>query len=289
MPAVRSRDVDMNRIVGDHDLALIVLDTLRHDVAHEEWAEGRTPNLALLLPPTGWERRHSPATFTYAAHAAFFAGFLPTPARPGRHPRRLALRFDGSETTDAGTCVLDGASIVEGLAARGYHTICIGGVGFFNLQNPLGSVLPGLFAEAHWSPALGVTNPRSFEHQIAAAAAALARVPPGHRTFLFVNVSALHQPNHVHLPGGPPRDTRASHAAALRYVDHHLPSLMAAIASRGPAFVILCSDHGTAYGEDGYHGHRVAHEVVTTVPYAEVLVAPDPDADGSWTSTAVSP
>jgi len=43
-----------------------------------------------MLPASGWERRHSPASFTYAAHQAFFAGFLPTPASPGPHPRLFA-------------------------------------------------------------------------------------------------------------------------------------------------------------------------------------------------------
>jgi hypothetical protein len=254
--------------LGTDDLAFVVVDTLRYDVAQEEWAEGRTPNLARLLPASGWERRHAPGTFTYASIQAFLAGFLPTPARPGRHPRRFALRFEGSETTGADTVVLDGASLPEGLARCGYHTICVGGVGFFNQRNPLGRVLPGLFAEAHWSPAMGVTDPRSFEHQIECARAALAALPAERRAFLFLDVSALHQPNHTYLPGGPPSDSRASHAAALRYVDAHLPALLDAL--RAPTFVILTSDHGTAYGEDGYRGHRVAHEVVTTVPYAEV-------------------
>ncbi len=261
---------NMNDIVGTHDLALIVLDTLRYDVAVEEMREGRTPNLARLIPG-GWEQRHSPATFTYAAHCAFFAGFLPTPARPGKHHRLLALGFEGSETTGPSTCVLEGATIVEGLAARGYHTICVGGVGFFNLQNALGNVLPGLFAERHWSPAIGVTDPRSFENQIAIVEGSLAALPRDRRAFTFVNVSALHQPNHFYLENGPTRDTRASHAAALRHIDRHVPRLVGALASRGPAFVILCSDHGTLYGEDGYVGHRVAHPIVTTVPYAEII------------------
>lgn len=265
-------DLDMNRIVGTHDVALIVLDTLRYDVAVEELAAGGTPNFARWLP-SGWERRHSPGTFTYAAHAAFFAGFLPTPAAPGRHRRRFALGFPGSETIGSGTLVLDGASIVEGLAARGYHTLCVGGVGFFNLENPLGAALPGLFAERHWSPATGVTDPRSFEHQIAIVERALAALPAERRAFTFVNVAALHQPNHFYLAGSPARDTRETHAAALRYVDAHLPRLFAALGGRGPAFVIVCSDHGTLYGEDGYTGHRVAHPIVTTVPYAELVLA----------------
>ena len=252
---------DMNAIVGTHDLALITLDTLRHDVAVEELAAGRTPHLAALLP-RGWECRHSPGTFTYASHAA----------RPGPHPRRFALRFEGSETIGPGTCVLDGATIVEGLAARGYHTLCVGGTGFFNLQSPLGRALPDLFAERHWHPALGVTEPRSFENQIDVVEEALARLPPDRRAFSFVNVAALHQPNHFYLPGGGTRDTVASHAAALRHVDAHLPRLVRALTRGAPVFVIVCSDHGTLYGEQGYVGHRVAHPIVTTVPYAEIVV-----------------
>jgi len=258
----------MNEIVGSHDLALIVLDTLRYDVASDELAAGRTPNLAARIGD--WERRHSPGTFTYASHAAFFAGFLPTPDRPGRHRRRLALGFEGSETIGEGTCVLQGATIVEGLAARGYHTLCVGGVGFFNLKNPLGNVLPGLFAERHWSRETGVTDPHSFEHQLDVIERSLAVLPRERRALTYLNVSALHQPNHFYLAGGGQQDSLASHAAALRYVDSHIPRLFDILGRRGPAFVIVTSDHGTLYGEDGFFGHRIAHPIVTTVPYAEV-------------------
>lgn len=96
----------------------------------------------------------------------------------------------------------------------------------------------------------------------------LHRVDPGQRVFLFINLSALHQPNRCYLPGAA-EDSLASHAAALEYVDGHLPPLFEALQRRAPSFCILCSDHGTAYGEDGFSGHRVAHPVVWTVPYAE--------------------
>ncbi len=257
-------------IVGTHDIALIVLDALRHDVAVDELAAGRTPNLAAAIE--SWEERHSPGTFTYSAHQAFFAGFLPTPARPGRHPRRFALAFEGSETTGPGTCVLEGASIVEGLAARGYHTVCVGGVGFFNLRNPLGNALPSLFAERHWDRSTGVTDPASFEHQIEIVERSLAALPRDRLAFTFVNVAALHQPNHFYLPDGPASDTLASHAAALRHVDAQLPRLVAALRRDRPVFAIVTSDHGTLYGEDGYFGHRIAHPIVTTVPYGEAVL-----------------
>ncbi|ABF86619.1 conserved hypothetical protein [Myxococcus xanthus DK 1622] len=263
--------MDMNAVIGTHDLLFITLDTLRYDVAEALAAQGRTPNLSALLPGGRWEQRHSPASFTYAAHHAFFAGFLPTPATPGLHPRLFSMRFEGSETTASDTCVLDAPDLVTGLAGRGYHTICIGGVGFFNKRNPLGNVLPGLFAESHWSPELGVTDPRSTEHQVTLAVQRLEALPREQRVFLFINVSALHQPNRHYVPGAT-QDSRESHAAALAYVDSQLPPLFAALRRRGPAFCIVCSDHGTTYGEDGFTGHRLAHPVVWTVPYAELLL-----------------
>ncbi|MBV9124453.1 MAG: metalloenzyme domain-containing protein, partial [Planctomycetes bacterium] len=127
--------LDINQLIGTHDLLFITLDTLRYDVARDCLQQGRTPNLAAVLPGGVWQKRHSPGNFTYAAHQAFFAGFLPTPIQPGKHPRPFALRFPGSETITPQTCVLDAPDLVTGLAGRGYHTLCIGGVGFFNKQS----------------------------------------------------------------------------------------------------------------------------------------------------------
>jgi hypothetical protein len=88
------------------------------------------------------------------------------------------------------------------------------------------------------------------------------------RLFLFLNVSALHQPNCIFAVGAT-RDSKETQAAALAYVDHCLPPLFTALRQRADLLCILCSDHGTAYGERGYHGHRLGHPVVWTVPYAE--------------------
>ncbi|MCR9201553.1 MAG: STM4013/SEN3800 family hydrolase [Planctomycetaceae bacterium] len=260
----------MQQIVGTCDIVFITLDTLRFDVATGAMARGQTPFLQRLLP-TGWEQRHTPGSFTFAAHQAFFAGFLPTPAGPGPHPRRFAARFPGSETTTEETFVFEEDNIVAGLAAVGYHTICVGGVGFFNKLSALGRVLPDLFQESHWSPRLGVTERRSTEFQIDVAISALQQVPADQRVFLFLNVSALHQPNCLYVDGAT-SDSTDTQAAALAYVDSQLPRLFQTLQQRGSVFGILCGDHGTAYGEDGYTGHRLAHPVVWNVPYAECFL-----------------
>ncbi|GGS82588.1 membrane protein [Streptomyces toxytricini] len=268
---------DMNEVVGRDDLLLVTLDTLRFDVAERLAAEGRIPHLTAVLPGGRWERRHAPGSFTYASHQAMFAGFLPTPAAPGPHPRLFAARFAGSETTAGRTWVFDTPDLVSGLAAAGYHTVCVGGVGFFNKQAALGSVLPGMFAESHWEPGFGVASPTSFEQQVACAERVVAALPAEQRLFLFVNVSAMHQPNWFHRSGARAEDGDCAdtHAAALEYVDRHIGRLFDAARSRRRCFAVVCSDHGTAYGDGGYTGHRLAHEAVWTVPYAHFFLEPD--------------
>jgi hypothetical protein len=262
----------MQFLPGTHDLLFITFDTMRYDVAQRGIAEGCTPFLSSLLP-NGWERRHTPGTFTFAAHQAFFAGFLPTPAVPSKSkpPRLFAARFPESESTKVSTVVFDTPDIVTGLAGMGYHTMCIGGVGFFNPSFPLGSVLPGLFMESHWTREMGVYGRYSTELQVKLACERLAILPYDQRAFVFINISALHEPNHIFAEGAT-EDTPDTQLAALAYVDTQLAPLFATMRKRAPLFAILCADHGAAYGEDGYTGHRLAHSVVWDVPYAEMIL-----------------
>jgi hypothetical protein len=245
---------------------MITFDTLRYDVACQQLQLGNTPNLARVLPETGWQKCHSPASFTYAAHVAFFAGFLPTPATPGRHERLFALKFSGSESTGTSTFVFDTPDIVSGLANEGYRTLCIGGVGFFKKQNPLSQQLPALFQESCWDESLGVTCADSTRNQVDLACRLLKenRQQP---VFMFINISALHQPNYFYLENAQ-GDSLETHAAALRYVDSQLGRLFTAFEQDRDTLIILTSDHGTCYGEDGYTGHRIGHEQVWTVPFA---------------------
>ncbi|MEZ5300840.1 MAG: hypothetical protein R3F11_09340 [Verrucomicrobiales bacterium] len=230
--------LDMNTIAGARDIALIVLDTLRFDVADAEMRAGRTPNFAALFPG-GWERRHSPGSFTYAAHHAFFAGFLPTPADPEASRERLfACAFAGSETAGAGTLVFEAPDIVGGLAARGYRTIGIGGVGFFNSQSPLSRVFPSLFHESHWSEAMGVNGRDSARLQFALAAERLRALPPDQRAFLFINVSAI--TSLTPTTPGSWRMTFLPCGGAALYVDGCLPVLIGALRGQG-SLLIACS------------------------------------------------
>lgn len=259
--------IDMNQIVGTHDIVMITLDTLRYDVAKLE--EANCPNLCADGP---WEKRHTPGSFTYAAHHAFFGGFLPTPANTDKasHVRLFHTRNTGLKTHPY-TWQFDAPDIVSGLAAEGYRTICIGGVIFFTKKNKLAKVLPGYFQESYWRMTFGVTNPRSTEHQVQHALKLLERANPG--------AAAVPVPERIRDSRAEPlfhsrreEDSAETQRAALRYVDSQLGVLFDALRKRGKTFCMAFSDHGTAYGEDGYHGHRLAHEVVWNVPYREFFL-----------------
>jgi hypothetical protein len=252
---------------------MMTFDALRYDVACEALRAGRTPFLARLIG-TGWERRHSPGSFTYAAHAAFFAGFWPTPVTPERQSRPFALRFHGQRSIDESTCVLQGDNIVAGLRHLGYQTICIGGVGFFNKQNPLGCVFPSLFDESVWKAEFSVSAVHSTRDQVRQAVAMIDAARGDQPLFLFVNLSATHPPTHIYMAGAR-GDSVETQTAALEYVDRQLPALFDRLAARGRGgTAFLMSDHGTLFGEDGFTGHRVGHPDVWTVPYAEYVWEP---------------
>ncbi|MEM7015385.1 MAG: STM4013/SEN3800 family hydrolase [Verrucomicrobiota bacterium] len=260
----------MKAHIGKRDILMVTLDTLRFDAAQRAWRDGKLTNLAPYLGDGGWEKRHTPASFTYAAHQAFFAGFLPTPIAPGPHPRLFASEFEGSVSTADHTFIFPEATLPEALAAVEYHTICVGGTGFFNQQNELSRVLPNLFHEAHWSPELGVACRDSESNQVNQAIKSLNQAGD-RRCFLFLNISAMHQPNWFYANESEVDDLE-SHTAALVAVDRALGLLFDCLKKRGGAFAVVCSDHGTAYGEDGYEGHRIGHEVVWNVPYADFVI-----------------
>jgi hypothetical protein len=267
--------IDVRSAVPDSDVLLVTLDALRYDVAQAAFTAGETPHLASLLPAAGWTRCHAPGSFTYPSHQAMFAGFLPTPVRASRRPRLFALSGDAG-TVDRRTLVLEAPNIVEGLRALGYRTVCIGGVGFFNKKNALGRVLPSLFEESHWSREFGVTEKDSARHQVALAELVLERQDAAQPLFLFLNVSALHPPTHFYVDGAR-RDSVATQRAALAAVDREVGRLRDALTTRcrrtgRRCLAILCSDHGTAFGDDGFVGHRLGHPAVWEVPYLETVL-----------------
>lgn len=265
--------IDMNNIVGKCDILFVCLDALRYDVAVQEEAAGGTP----VLNQFGkWEKRHAPGTFTYPSHQAMFAGFLPSAAAPKSLAGREWLFYPSSvgvgRKAPQGSYEFKGPNFIESLAGEGYETICVGGVAFFNpKRSDIGKVLPAMFRKSYWRTTFGCPVKNSTAHQVDFILKKLPQYPATQRLFLYLNVSAIHYPNCHYVPGAR-ADSTETHAAALRYADRELAPLFEAFRQRGETLVIVCSDHGTNYGEDGYLYHCHAHELVTTVPYKHFML-----------------
>ena len=276
-------NINMNDVVGNDDILFLSLDTLRYDVADEEYRSGNLPNLCKY---GGWEKRHSPGNYTYPSHHSIFIGFFPTPVEYEPLDRREWLfhnkRIGNIQKGGSNTFLYEGSNLIEGLAKVGYKTICIGGVIFFSKIGGIYSVFPSMFQESYWNPRFGVTNPKSTEEQVNLAIKLIEKTDKDQRILMFINISAMHAPNYFYLDKykdlkkqdssgryilAPKLDCVESQREALRYVDKCLKPLFDCMKKRNKTFCIALSDHGTCYGEDGYKGHHISHEMVCTVPY----------------------
>ena len=185
-------DIDMNEIVGTHDILMLCFDTLRYDVSVAEEASGGTP--VLNSCGNGWEKRHAPGNFTYPSHFAIFAGFLPSPAEPHMLRNRKWLFFPFQAGTGRippeGSYAFKEATFVQSLAQVGYETICIGGVNFFSKRNDIGRVFPGYFNKSYWLPTFGCTDKNSAANQVDFAVDKLEKYPADRKVFMYISCPA---------------------------------------------------------------------------------------------------
>lgn len=264
--------VNMNQIVGTHNILFVCIDSLRYDVAKAEQDKGTTPVLNRYGP---WRKCQAPGNFTYPSHQAMFAGFLPLDDDVRDMKRREKLFFSEDigmgRKAPEGAFSFQGATFIEGLARVGYETYCIGGLSFFDKRTDVGKVMPAYFMHSYWNPSFGCKVKESASNQIAFAVRTLKKAPENTLVMMYVNISAIHYPNYFYTEGSR-RDSVESHGAALRYVDGELEYLFRAFRERGDTFVICCSDHGTCYGEDGYLYHGFNHPLVNTVPYKHFIL-----------------
>lgn len=259
--------INMNEVVGSHDILFVCLDTLRYDVAKEEQDKNTTP---VLNKYGSWRKCQAPGNFTYPSHHAMFSGFLPCDYDVKTMMEREMLFFPRNigmgKKVPPNSFAFEGQTFVEGLAKVGYETYCIGGVSFFDKRSDIGKVFPGFFQHSYWNPSFSCPVKESAQNQIDFAIKKLGQIPAEQRVFMYINIDAIHYPNYFYLEGEK-KDNKKTHAAALQYVDGQLERLFDAFAQRNKTFVICCSDHGSCYGEDDCVFHGINHPIVNTVPY----------------------
>ena len=190
------------------------------------------------------------------------------------------MAFSGSSGRDGDGFRLQGKNLVEGFRRSGYLTIGSGAVDWFDINSDTGSVLSEPFDEFHFAG-----DTWSLNSQLAWIDDRLAQAPANQPCFVFLNVGETHVP-YWHedatwdrwpspcVPFGgktcSAKESRFRQSACLKWVDSRLGPLLDRFSS---GTILICSDHGDCWGEDGLWEHGISHEATLSVPLL---------LEGSW-------
>ena len=263
--------------VHPRSFLFITLDSCRYDT----FAAACTPSFDRI---GATHRAKAPGNYTYASHAAMFVGFTPgdfsvlEPCLNPKFGRIFKMAYPPALNTRRDFVTLQGANIVEGFGRLGYETIGTGAVGWFDPGAPTANVLTGSF-KRYFYPG----NPWSLRRQVAFVFEELDRAGDA-PVFLFINVGETHVPYfHEEAPWSAndnrcvpfsdrndADECRRRQTACLEWVDTELASVVDRFTD---ANVLVCGDHGDAWGEDGLWEHGIHHEKVLEVPLLFRLVS----------------
>ncbi len=246
---------------------LLVLDSCRYDT----FVNARAPNLEGVGPL--W-RAEAPAHFTYASHQAIFTGFTPgvaTERRPFINPKFakvFKLIVGERQATSKSHIQLEGANIVDGFNRRGYVTLGTGAVSWFDTSTLAGVTLTQGFHKFYY--------PGNYSYAREQCAWALTQLAQHDGlVFLFMNFGETHVPywhngapwDSLDNPCRPFASSNDAHKSSVRqracleYVDHWVGPVLRQFEN-----IVVCADHGDAWGEDGIWEHGVQHPKVREVP-----------------------
>jgi len=262
--------------MGASDVLFLSLDSCRYDTFSSLHLAGLLPHLASIGP---LHKAQSPSYFTYGSHSAFWMGFTPgviNSSDPWLNPKvgkLFRMAFSGSPGRDDEGFRLDGKNLIEGFRRRGYLTIGTASVDWFDPATETGSVLGAPFEGFHFAG-----NTWSLATQLIWIDAELQKKPAEQPVFCFLNIGETHVP-YWHegatwqrwpspcIPfGGSACDAKESarrQSDCLQWVDGKLSQLLQRFRD---GTVLICSDHGDCWGEDGLWEHGISHPATLTVP-----------------------
>jgi hypothetical protein len=221
-------------------------------------------------------RAQAPSHYTYGSHSAMFVGFTPglssvkqSVLNPkfGKLFKLVGAGFPGKGTE---SYELTGRNIIEGFKDRGFVTIGTGAVGWFNPTTPTGLHLTDSF-EHFFYPG----DSHSLARQIDWLSAQIAETDGD--VFAFLNVGETHVP-YYHVgaawseadnPCVPFQtidrsiECRERQRKCCEFIDAQLALLLEYFQD---STILICSDHGDCWGEDGLWEHGISHSCTLTVP-----------------------
>lgn len=258
---------------SEPNVLLLTFDSCRYDTLKA----ARTPvidSFGEILPAK------SPASYTYAAHQSFFAGLLPNCELPipfyNRFVRQLLGLGGVGETAVVASSLISVASdinLVTGFRDNGWQTVGAGAMNWFRQKALIRGFENFKFTGTDADAQIDYVLEHLDDMQ--------------ERFFAFINFGETHAPFDykgkqttcpvdvrarnmqwppVQKPGPVGVDNPGWHhqVEAAEWLDAKLPRLFSALPAN--TIVVICGDHGEAFGEDGYWGHGVDHPTVYEVP-----------------------
>lgn len=255
--------------LDSRSILFITLDSCRYDT----FEAAKAPNLKSVGE---LYQAMAPGNFTFASHAAMFVGFTPGVAerrQPYVNPKLCKIfKMEGAGFVGNSEpfLTLPGRNIVDGLNRLGHLTLGSGAVEWFNPATATAKQLIGDFAKFYFH---GTSY--ALDHQLAWLERELATADQP--VFAFLNVGETHVPYYYAgalwdprvnpcVPFGPnndARECRVRQLACLEWVDRRLSNILDRFQN---ATIVVCGDHGDAWGEDGLWEHGIHHRAVLEVP-----------------------
>jgi arylsulfatase A-like enzyme len=238
------------------DVVLVSVDTLRADLGYAGNPRPVSPEIdGLAARSVVFDRAYSLASYT---------GKSVGPMLLGKYPSETLRNFDHFDKFEPGETFVQ-----ERLRRIGVRTMTAQGHWYFRADTGIGRGFDASDYSAEPAvPQAEGDRTVNGDKLTDRAVALLSQVPAGTTRFYlwvhYVDVHAAYVPHPEFDFGSKSRDL---YDGEVRFVDHHVGRLLAAIAA-GPrasrTAVILTSDHGEAFGEHGMvrHGREVWEELV---------------------------
>lgn len=257
-------------LINKNSFLFITLDSCRYDT----FENSILPQMKKIGP---LHKAKSPSYFTFGSHSAMFAGFTPGISSKkesflnpkfGKIFKMINAGFAGKGTEHI---TLEGENIIHGFNKLDYVTIGSGAVGWFDPSTETGKVL-GKDFQYFFYPG----NSYSLDKQLDWIE---KKIQENNEKplFVFLNIGETHVPYYykdapwdaAYNPCIPfsdknnAKECRNRQTKCLEFIDDKIGSLLEQFSESS---ILICSDHGDCWGEDGLWEHGIFHEKTFEVP-----------------------
>lgn len=258
----------MHLIKHQPNILIITLDSCRSDVFF-------STELKNLNKTVTYKQGYTHGTYTLPSHQSIYQGIFPSTTTNDWYFNRFSKQLIRLQpkTRKKANCYIElnseNGDIINGFNLMGYFSFCIGAVGWFKTSQLTKDFSKSVYTGINFSaqidslkniitnetkPFFGVLNigethePYNFGGFIEEITESRSRMR-GFEDFGIINNLFRKQ------------------KSALQYIDNIFLEIINLLENRQEGTIlVVCSDHGDCFGEDGLYGHGFFHEKVMEVP-----------------------